>query len=142
MKPKLPPPCFALFDSELLETGTGRVVLRFSAKPEHENPYGAVQGGLLAAMLDNCIGPAVFTIAPTRQSSTVEMTINYLAAVKAGETLRGEATVLHHGRTTAYVEASLHRSDGTLVARASATNVFLGEVEATATELVPKSAGG
>jgi uncharacterized protein (TIGR00369 family) len=123
--PVLPPPCWDLFDATLETVRDGLAVVRFVGKAEHANPYGNVQGGLLAAMIDNCLGPAVLSVAPDRPSTTVEMTVNFLSPMRPGDVVLGEATVLRHGRTTAYVETTLRRPDGTLVARSSATNVFL-----------------
>jgi uncharacterized protein (TIGR00369 family) len=127
--PKVPPPCWNLFDARAIIMEPGHAVIEFRTEPAHENPFGYVQGGLLAAMIDNCIGPAVFLLVPDRQMSTIEMKLNYLAPARPGDLLRGEAQVVKHGRTTAYVEISLTAEDGTLVAKASATNVFLGPSE-------------
>lgn len=127
--PKVPPPCWNLFDARAIIMEPGHSLIEFRTEPAHENPFGFVQGGLLAAMIDNCIGPAVFLLVPNRQMSTIEMKLNYLAPARPGEVLRGEAHVIKHGRTTAFVEISLTREDGTLVAKASATNVFLGPSE-------------
>lgn len=127
--PKVPPPCWNLFDARAIIMEPGHALIEFRTEPAHENPYGNVQGGLLAAMIDNCIGPAVFLLVPDRQMSTIEMKLNYLSPARPGELLRGEAHVIKHGRTTAFVEISLTRADGTLVAKASATNVFLGPSE-------------
>ena len=132
--PKIPPPCWTLFDAEPITFDAGHVVIRFRGRDEHENPYGLIQGGLLAAMIDNCIGPAVYLISPDRQSTTIEMKVTYLEPARAGELLLGDARVIKHGRTAAFVEVSLTKEDGSLVARASATNVFLGRVD------VPQSA--
>ncbi len=107
----------------------GHALIEFRTEPAHENPFGHVQGGLLAAMIDNCIGPAVFLLVPDRQMTTIEMKVNYLSPAHPGDLLRGEAHVIKHGRTTAYVEIALTREDGTLVAKASATNIFLGPSE-------------
>ena len=126
--PKIPPPCWDLFEAHPVRFEPGDVVIHFHGGPQHENPYGQVQGGLLAAMIDNCIGPAVYLVAPERQSTTIEMKVTYLAPALPGELLVGTAKVLKHGRTAAFVEVSLEKEDGTLVAKASATNVFLGEV--------------
>lgn len=127
--PKVPPPCWNLFDARALLMEPGHSIIEFRTEPAHENPFGNVQGGLLAAMIDNCIGPAVFLLVPDRAMSTIEMKLNYLAPAKPGDLLRGEAHVIKHGRTTAFVEIALTREDGTLVAKASATNVFLGQTE-------------
>ncbi len=128
--PKIPPPCWDLFEAIPRKMEPGDVEIQFVGSARHENPYGQIQGGLLAAMIDNCIGPAVYLVAPDRQSTTIEMKVTYLAPALPGETLIGRAEVLKHGRTAAFVEVALRKDDaeGTLVAKASATNVFLGTV--------------
>jgi uncharacterized protein (TIGR00369 family) len=128
--PKIPPPCFAFLNSELLEISEGRTVVRFSPTDEMTNPYGSIQGGILAGMLDNIIGPSVVSVAPGRASATIQMSVSYLAAARPGEALVGTATVIKHGKLQAVVDAEIHReSDGVMVVRATATNVFMGEVE-------------
>ena len=130
--PIFPPPCMAFLHAELIEASDGRAVVRFSPKPEMENPYGLIQGGILTGMLDNIIGPAVVSAVPNRQTSTIQMNVHYLAPARAGEVLIGTAEVVRHGRTQAYIEAQLVReSDQTLLAKGTATNVFLGEVAPT-----------
>ena len=130
MVPKLPPPCFAFLGGELLEVGNGKAVVRFTPTEEMENPYGQVQGGILAGMMDNIIGPATVSAMPDRRSATIQMSVNYLRSVRSSETIIGTAEVIKQGRTQVYLEAKLNReSDGKLLATASATNVFLDAVE-------------
>ncbi len=123
---KIPPPVWDLLKSEFVEAAEGRAVVLFRPTEEMENPYGIIQGGVLAAMLDNTIGPALLSLVPDRPTSTIQMSISFLRSVKAGETVRGVAEVVKHGRTQAYVEARLERvTDGALLAKATASNVFL-----------------
>jgi uncharacterized protein (TIGR00369 family) len=124
--PKMPPPCFAFLQSELVEASGGKAIVLFRPTEQMENPYGIIQGGILAAMLDNTIGPALWSIVPDRRSSTIQMSINFLRPVKAGEVIRGVAEVVKHGQTQAYIETRLERaSDGAVLTKATATNVFL-----------------
>lgn len=123
---KLPPPCYDFLHSELVSAENGEAVVRFTPIEDMENPYGSIQGGILAGMIDNVLGPAVVSTAPERPSATIQMSINYLKPVKAGEVLVGRAHVVKAGRSQVYMEASLEKEvDGTLVARATATNVYL-----------------
>src|SRR6185312_13743290 len=74
-----PPPAAALLGFELLaidpEQGTIRV--RFTARPEFANPIGVVQGGFLAAMLDDALGPALTaTLEPDQFAPTIELKVN------------------------------------------------------------------
>ena len=54
------PPAASLLGFQLLEIdeSKGTIRVRFTAKPEFTNPIGVVQGGFLAAMLDDTLGPA------------------------------------------------------------------------------------
>jgi acyl-coenzyme A thioesterase PaaI-like protein len=55
------PPCAALLGLQVIgvDRMTRSVRVRFEARPEFCNPAGNVQGGLLTAMLDDAMGPAV-----------------------------------------------------------------------------------
>jgi uncharacterized protein (TIGR00369 family) len=124
---KLPPPCYALLQTELVEMDSGRAVCLFRPTPEMENPMGTIQGGILAAFLDNVIGPAIFSAVPDKVTSTLQLSINYLRPVKAGEVIRGIAQVLKQGRSQIVLEAWLEReSDGELLVKASTVNLLLG----------------
>jgi len=123
---RLPPPTFAYLNGEVLEQAPGRVRCRFRPTEEMTNPLGAVQGGILAAFFDDTMGPAVVSIADGRGFTTVSLHVTYLRAARPDEPVVCEAVVVKHGRTQAYVEATLTReSGGEIVARATAVNLFL-----------------
>jgi len=123
---RLPPPTFEYLNGELVEQAPGHVRCRFRPTEEMTNPLGAVQGGILAAFFDDTIGPAVVSVANGRGFTTVSLNVTYLRAAKPGEPVVCEATVVKHGRTQAYAEATLTReSDGALLARATSVNLFL-----------------
>ncbi|MFN7985943.1 MAG: PaaI family thioesterase [Thermoanaerobaculia bacterium] len=126
MKPQVPPPTYEFLNAETIEESPGRVRCRFRPTEAMTNPWGAVQGGILAAFFDDTMGPAVFSIAEGRGFTTVSLNVSYLRASRPGEPVVCEAEVVKHGRTQAYVEASLTReADGALLARASAVQLFL-----------------
>jgi uncharacterized protein (TIGR00369 family) len=83
------------------------------------NPAGFVQGGILSAMLDDTMGPAVLVMTEGKLfTSTITMTVNFLSPANPGK-LIGEATVTQLGKTVAFVEGRLMAEDGTLLATAS-----------------------
>jgi uncharacterized protein (TIGR00369 family) len=97
----------------------GWVRIGFDGKKDFCNPAGFVQGGILSAMLDDTMGPAVFVMTEGRlYTATVTMTVNFLAPAKPGP-ITGEATVIQLGKTIAFVEGRLTAEDGTLLATAS-----------------------
>ena len=98
----------------------GWVRIDFDAKPEFCNPAGYIQGGILSAMLDDTMGPAVFVMTKGRlYTATISMTISFLAAAEVGP-ITGEANVVQLGKTVAFIEGKLMDETGRLLAIATA----------------------
>ena len=117
------PPCAKLLGWRLLDAKPeeGWIKLGFEGRPEFCNPAGFVQGGMLSAMLDDTMGPAVFIMTEGRLfTTTITMNVNFLAPAKPGP-ITGEATVTQLGKTIAFVEGRLTAADGTLLATASSS---------------------
>src|SRR5437867_8156249 len=115
------PPAAALLGWKALTLETGRVRVQYNARPEFGNPHGAIQGGFLAAMLDDAMGPALFTTLPADQfAPTIEMKVNFLRPARPGP-LVAEGRVVHRTRSLAFLEGSLGTEDGELIATATAT---------------------
>ena len=117
------PPSSKLLGWHLLDArpNEGWIRIGFDGKPDFCNPAGFVQGGILSAMLDDTMGPAVFVMTEGKlYTATITMTVNFLAPAKPGK-LIGEATVTQLGKTIAFVEARLMAEDGHTLATASAS---------------------
>jgi uncharacterized protein (TIGR00369 family) len=115
------PPSSKLLGWHLLDARPrdGWIRIGFDGKPEFCNPAGFVQGGILAAMLDDTMGPAVFTMTEGKlYTATITMTVNFLAPARPGP-ITGEANVTQLGKTVAFVEGRLMAADGTVLATAS-----------------------
>jgi uncharacterized protein (TIGR00369 family) len=115
------PPSARLLGWRLLDArpGEGWVRIGFDGKAEFCNPAGFIQGGILSAMLDDTMGPAVFIMTEGRlYTATITMTVNFLAPAKVGSIV-GEAKVTHLGKTIAFVEGRLMTEDGTVLATAT-----------------------
>ena len=116
-----PPPCAKLLGWHLLDARPkeGWIRVGFDGRNDFCNPAGFVQGGLLSAMLDDTMSPAVFIMSEGRLfTSTITMTVNFLAPARPGKIV-AEATVTQLGKTVAFVEGRLSAEDGTLLATAS-----------------------
>jgi uncharacterized protein (TIGR00369 family) len=99
----------------------GWIRIGFDGKAEFCNPAGFIQGGILTAMLDDTMGPAVFIKTEGRlYTATITMTVNFLAPARVGPIV-GEGNVTQLGRTIAFVEARLSSEDGTVLATATAS---------------------
>ena len=99
----------------------GHVRVQYTARPEWYNPQGSVQGGFIAAMLDDAMGPAAFTsLEPGQFAPTLELKVNFYRPVSAG-TVIAEGRVVHRTRRILFLEGRLFGEDGELAAGATAT---------------------
>ena len=106
---------------EEVDPDAGTIRVRFEARPEFANPMGNIQGGILAAMLDDTMGPAlVATLPPDQFAPTLEMKVSFLEPVRSGP-VWGVGRVVQRGATISFVEADLLDADDRIVARATAT---------------------
>jgi len=122
------PPAAALLGWKALSLEPGHVRVRYTAKPEFGNPQGAIQGGFLAAMLDDAMGPALFTTLGSEDfAPTIEMKVSFLRPARPGA-LIAEGRVVHQTRSLAFLEGTLANEDGELVATATATARIMAAV--------------
>jgi uncharacterized protein (TIGR00369 family) len=70
------------------------------------NPRGALQGGLLATLVDVVAGRAVVDDGPRESVATADMTIHYLRGVTVGPAL-ATAKVVRRGRALAVVSVEV-----------------------------------
>jgi uncharacterized protein (TIGR00369 family) len=123
------PPAGVMLGWQALDLRPGYVRVRYEAREAFYNPQGAVQGGFLAAMLDDAMGPAAFTLLEEgRFAPTLEMKVSFLRPARAGA-LIAEGSVVHQSRRFIHVEGKLRTEDGELVATATATLVVQQQKE-------------
>ena len=117
------PPAAELLGFRLLEVDpdAGTIHVEFAARPEFANPVGHVQGGFLAAMLDDTLGPAlVATLEPDQFAPTIELKVNFIRPATVGP-LFGRGHVVSRGGSIAFLAGELREESGSLVATATAT---------------------
>ncbi|MFC3558656.1 PaaI family thioesterase [Sphingomonas qilianensis] len=117
------PPCADTLGWQLIsaDPATGIVRVRFAARPEFGNPGGTVQGGFLAAMLDDVLGSAVLVKSDGAFCcATIGLNVLFVAPVHIG-TVIGTGRVVSMGRSIAFVSGELHDDTGALLASATAS---------------------
>ncbi len=105
-----------------LGRGYARFVLPF--KPDLANSIGLLQGGVIAALADEAVAFALYSLVQEGETfNTVEMKINFLAAVKEGD-VEAVAHIAKRGRTISLGEFEVRQGDR-LVAKGLCTYIHL-----------------
>jgi uncharacterized protein (TIGR00369 family) len=105
-----------------LGKGYARFLLPF--KPELANSIGLLQGGVLAALGDETVAFALYSLVKEGDViNTVEMKINFLGAVKEGDVI-AEGRIAKRGRTISLGEFEVRQADR-LVAKGLCTYIHL-----------------
>ena len=107
-----------------LDIGAGSAVLAFDPPADFVQGQGALQGGIVAAMLDFAMAFAVLPkLAPDAFLSTASLNVNFIAAAPPGKYLaRGRIDRL--GGRLIFAAGEMHRDDDKkLIATATAVMV-------------------
>ncbi len=100
-------------------------LVSFSVTPALQNPQGTLHGGVLATAMDISMGHLLHHV--DGAGATLEMKVQYLASVTAGDVVcRG--TFLRQGRRTSFLQSEAQHEDGTLIAHATSTWTRLRQV--------------
>ena len=118
-----PPPAAILLGWELVavDPEAGTIEVAFTASEQFLNPAGVIQGGFLAAMLDDTLGPAlVATLGPGLFAPTTDLHVQFLRPARPGR-LTGRGRIVRRGREVAFLAGELLDASGQVVATAVAT---------------------
>jgi uncharacterized protein (TIGR00369 family) len=101
----------------------GTIEVSFVAKAEFLNPAGVVQGGFLAAMLDDTMGPALAaTLGKGEFAPTANLNVSFFKPARVGA-LQGKGRVVRRGKDVCFLAGDLFQ-EGELIASATATAII------------------
>ncbi len=120
-----PPPVAQLLGLRLVSWAEGEAVFELDVRPEHANPMGTVQGGVICALADAAMGMAYASrLVDGETFTTLELKTNYLRRVVDG-TLAATGRVVHGGRTVGLTTCEIVDGEGRIVAHATSTCMTL-----------------
>jgi acyl-coenzyme A thioesterase PaaI-like protein len=125
----IPPPVFDTMQGEFLafDPDAGTLTTRFPVLGVHLNPYGAMQGGIVAAAVDNTLGPLSMLVAPPNVTRRLQMKYSHPVTPDLGYiTVRGRLQE-REGRWLTF-SADVRDPEGALLARARAKHWIVGEL--------------
>ena len=127
----LPPPVYLAMGAEVVACDAAKGVLsvRFPLRAEYINAYGSVQGGIVAAAVDNVLGPLSMLVAPPNVTRHLEMTYSRPVKPEMGHILVHAKLVEREDRWLTF-QAEVRSPEGLRLARSKAVHWIMGESSA------------
>jgi uncharacterized protein (TIGR00369 family) len=102
--------------------GPGWARQRLLLQPEHMNPFGAVHGGTVSALIDSAAGSAIAagTLPDDRIMGTIDMQVHFLERA-IGAYLVAEGRMVRAGKSIAIAQVDVRDDRKSLVAMGTAT---------------------
>jgi len=125
----IPPPVSITLGSQFvgLDLDAGSLTARFPIREGYLNPYGTMQGGMIAAAVDNTVGPLSVLIAPPNVTRQLEITYSRPVTRDLGHILV-TAQFLERQDRRLFFRAEVHSPSGLRLARAKAVHWILEEI--------------
>ena len=123
----LPPPVFISMGAEFLTIDPDKAIVevKFPVPESSLNPFGSMQGGVIAAAVDNAIGPLSMMVGPV--SFTRDMELKYRKPVKGDyEYIIVRANLTEKKDRRLYFSAEVMDPEGNILVNAKAMNWIVG----------------
>jgi acyl-coenzyme A thioesterase PaaI-like protein len=126
----IPPPVFVTMRGEFLafDRDGESLITRFPVLERYLNPYSAMQGGMVAAAVDNTLGPLSMLVAPPNVTRRLEMKYSRPITTDLEFITVTGKLVNREGRWLTFT-AEVRDQEGTLLARARAAHWIVDEAE-------------
>lgn len=101
----------------------GLAEISYIVRKEMTNPLGTIQGGVMAALIDDTMGMAFFTLSQENLFTTTNLNVNYLYGAKEGEKVLVKAQVVRIGKKIANIECKVMNVEGDVICTATSNLV-------------------
>ncbi len=127
---RMPPPSFLTMRGEFLEfdEAAKTLTVRFPVLEGYLNPFGTMQGGFVAAAVDNTIGPLSMLLAPPSITHRLEMKFSRAIAEDV-ESIRVQSRLIEMRKRRLILTASVLDASDQILATGKATNWIMASLD-------------
>ena len=123
---RIPPPVFEFMQGQLVafDPDEGSLIAQFPVVESYLNPYSAMQGGMIAAAVDNTLGPLSVLVAAPNLTRQLEMKYSEPVTLDM-EYIFVHAKLLKREDQRLFFRADVRGPEGNRLARAKAVHWVL-----------------
>lgn len=104
------------------------VQFEFTVRKEMTNPVGMLHGGVMAGMIDDCMGVNFFILGLEYFYPTINLNIDFFSGAKEGETVLVKTLVAKQGKTVINLRAEVTDREGKVLAFAT-SNLAISNIK-------------
>ncbi|VAW12698.1 thioesterase superfamily protein [hydrothermal vent metagenome] len=108
-----PSPLMRWLNPTLLRVSEGVLEYSYVIREEMTNPLGILHGGTTAAIIDDAVGAAVFSLGKPDMYTTVNLAVDYFASAKAGDTIIAKTSIVKNGNQIVNTSCEIWNADRT-----------------------------
>lgn len=125
---QIPPPIFISMKAQIIafDNEAGSMTVKFPILEDHLNPFGNVQGGMVAAAIDNTLGPLSMLIAPLNFTRLFEVKYRQIIKQNYGHMVV-TGYFLEQIKRQLFFSADVKDPSGTILATAKSTHWIVEE---------------
>jgi uncharacterized protein (TIGR00369 family) len=124
-----PSPLMRWLNPSLCAAEEGALEYSYVVREEMTNPMGIIHGGATAAIIDDAIGAAVFSLDNTHIYTTVNLVIDYFGRANVGETIYAKTKIVKKGRQIINGECEVWNADKTRMIAKGQSNLIQTKIK-------------
>lgn len=106
-------PLMRWLNPTLLSASEGQLEFSYLIREEMTNPMGILHGGTTAALIDDAVGAAVYSLGKPNMYTTVNLAVDYFASAKAGDTIIAKTFITKNGNQIVNTTCEVWNADRT-----------------------------
>lgn len=104
-------PLMRWLNPTLLSAEEGELRFSYLIREEMTNPMQILHGGITAAIIDDAIGAAVYSLGNSHAYTTVNLAVDYFSSAKAGETIIAKTSMVKKGNKIMNAQCEIWNED-------------------------------
>lgn len=124
-----PSPLMRWLNPVMIAAEPGELVFEYHIREEWLNPLGNLHGGITAAIVDDAIGAAVFSLGETVFYSTISNNIDYFGSSQGGQKIIAKTAIIKKGKQLINAQCEIWNSDNSRILARGYSNLLKIDVE-------------
>lgn len=97
----------------LINAEEGELEFSYVIREDMTNPMGILHGGTTAAIIDDAVGAAVYSLGKPNLYTTVNLAVDYFASAKVGDTIIAITSIVKNGNRIVNTSCEIWNADRT-----------------------------